>query len=65
MNRYVTEQLLTVEEAQRLSGYDNGYGRDERKEREKSIWSWQTVAGALDQHITDEQVEQMARLRRR
>lgn len=61
MNRYPSEQLMTVEEAQRLS--ELHAGREERASRERraSIWAWQSVAGALEQAVTDEQVEQVMR----
>lgn len=62
MNRYASEQLMTVEEAQRLSGLDTG--RDERKDR-PAIWAWQTVAGALAQTVTEEQVDRAMRAQRR
>jgi hypothetical protein len=65
VNRYPSEQLMTVEEAQRLSELHTG--RDERTARQQraNIWAWQSVAGALDQTITDEQVEQVMRSARK
>jgi hypothetical protein len=65
VNRYPSEQLMTVEEAQRLSELHTG--RDERTAREQraSIWAWQSVALALDQTVTDEQVEQVMRSARK
>ncbi len=62
MNRNLSERLMTVEEAMRLS--DPGYGRDPSdtqyaRYQHPSIWTWQTAAGALAQSLTDEQVEQM------
>lgn len=63
MNRYVSEQLMTVEEAERLSRLHTD--RDPRSERERpSIWAWQTVSGALAQIVSEEQVDQMMRGRR-
>jgi len=61
VNRYPSEQLMTVEEAQRLS--DLQTGREERTARERGarIWTWQSVAGALEQTVSDEQVEQVMR----
>jgi hypothetical protein len=61
MNRYASEQLMTVEEAQRLSGLDTR--RDERRDR-PAIWAWQTVAGVLAQTVTEEQVERAVRAKR-
>jgi hypothetical protein len=65
MNRYPTEQLMTVEEAERLSGLH--VGRDERKRpaERASIWAWQSLGGALTQTVTDEQVDEMMRTQRR
>lgn len=56
MNRYVSEQLMTVEEAQRLS-----YRPTEREQRNErsSIWAWQSVSGALAQIVSEEQIDQM------
>ena len=44
MNRYVSERLMTIEEAQALSRLETAY--EERKRRER-IWSWQTVDGLM------------------
>jgi hypothetical protein len=65
VNRYPSEQLMTVEEAQRLSELHSG--REERTERRRggAIWAWQSVAGALEQTVTDEQVEQVMRTARK
>jgi hypothetical protein len=65
MNRYVTERLMTIEEAKALSGLDQA--RDEREEQRKraTIWSWQSVEGALSQTVTDEQVERAMRAKRK
>jgi hypothetical protein len=62
MNRYVSEQLMTVDEAERLSRPHTD--RDPRTER-PSIWAWQTVSGALAQFVSEEQVEQMMRATRK
>jgi hypothetical protein len=64
MNRYLSEQLMTVEEAERLSGLHTG--RDERKQaREPSIWAWQSLPGALTQTVTEEQVDAVMRTLRK
>jgi len=63
MNRYLTERLMTVDEAAALShGVAPTYGTSD--ERRPSIWAWQTVEGALAQTISDEQVDQIVRARR-
>ncbi|HEY4365612.1 MAG TPA: hypothetical protein VGN07_00120 [Steroidobacteraceae bacterium] len=58
MYRNVSERLMTIEEAMRLS--DSNAGPHEKFER-PSIWSWQTVARAMAQIVTDEQVDEMVR----
>lgn len=62
MNRYVTPQLMTIEEAQRLS--DPHTSREANEERRR-IWAWQTIAGAMSMTIDDEQLDKMAALRLR
>ena len=62
MNRYVATQLMTIEEAQRLS--DPQTSREANEERRR-IWAWQTVAGAMSMTIDDEQLDKMAALRLR
>jgi endonuclease III len=65
MNRYVSEQLMTVEEAMRLSQLDGSY-HNEKAEQRKHIWAWQNVSGVLSQTVSDEQVDQaMKTLRKR
>ena len=65
MNRDLSERLMTVEEAMRLSdpaaGPDSHQTPFQRYQR-ASLWSWQTAAGAFAQTVTDEQVEQMHRV---
>lgn len=54
----ISERLMTVEEAMRLSELSAG----PRATFERpSIWSWQTVARAMAQAVTEEQVEAMMR----
>ena len=50
------EQLMTVEEATRLSYGDSS--RDSHTERQ-SIWAWQTVEGVLSGEVSDEVVSRM------
>jgi hypothetical protein len=58
MYRDVSERLMTIEEAMRLSELNTGpRGKFERA----SIWAWQTVARAMAQTITEEQVDAMMR----
>jgi hypothetical protein len=57
MNR-AREQLITVEEATRLSYGESG--RDFYRNERESIWAWQTVAGVLSQKISDQALSQMA-----
>jgi hypothetical protein len=65
VNRYVSEQLMTVEEAQRLSELHAGREEGTSRKRRPSIWAWQSVAGALEQTVTDEHVEQVMRTARK
>ena len=63
MNRYQqypATQLMTIEEAQRLSSLEGCELRRQERQRAR-MWSWQTVEGALSQMVTDEQLEQLAR----
>lgn len=57
MNRYISEQLMTIEEAQRLS--DPHTSREANEERQR-IWAWQTIANAMSMTIDDEQLDRMA-----
>jgi hypothetical protein len=61
VNRYPSEQLMTVEEAQRLSELHSGREERASRERRASIWAWQSVAGALEQTVSEDQVEQLMR----
>lgn len=62
MNRYPTEQLMTIEEAQRLS--DPRTSR-EAEEQRRRMWAWQNVAAAMSQKIDDETLDKMESLRLR
>jgi hypothetical protein len=65
MNRYPSEQLMTVEEAERLSELHTGRNRRKQPIRQPSLWAWQSVHGALGQTVTEEQVDEMMRTLRR
>jgi hypothetical protein len=66
MNRYPSEQLMTVEEAERLSELHTGRNRRKQPVRRRpSLWAWQSVAGALEQTVTEERVDEMMRTLRR
>ena len=65
MVRYPTEQLMTVEEAERLSELHTGRNRRKQPVRQPSLWAWQSVSGALEQTVTDEQVDNVIRTLRR
>ena len=61
MNRYPSEQLMTVEEAERLSELHTGRARRKQQPRQPSLWAWQSVSGALEQTVTEAQVEEAIR----
>lgn len=68
MNRhsqmYPATQLMTIEEAQRLSTLEGcELHRDERQRAR--LWSWQTVEGAMAPSTSDEQVEALSNRARR
>jgi hypothetical protein len=65
MNRYPTEQLMTVEEAERLSDLHTGRNRRRQPNGQPSLWAWQSVAGALEQTVTESQVDEMMQTLRR
>ncbi|HEU4653715.1 MAG TPA: hypothetical protein VFS47_07000, partial [Steroidobacteraceae bacterium] len=62
MSGYVSERLMTIEEAQRLC--DPHTSREANEERRR-IWAWQTIAGAMSMTIDEEQLDAMAALRLR
>ena len=62
MNRYPTEQLMTIEEAQRLS---DPHTSREAEEQRRRMWAWQNVAAAMSQTIGDETLDKMESLRLR
>lgn len=65
MNRCPSEQLMTVEEAERLSELHTGRNRRKQPVRQPSVWAWQSLDGALEQTVTEEQVDEMIRMPRR
>jgi hypothetical protein len=65
MNRYPSEQLMTVEEAERLSELHTGRDRRKQLARQPSLWAWQSVSGALEQTVTEEQIDAVMRTLRR
>ncbi len=65
MYRYPSEQLMTVEEAERLSELHTGRDRRKQPARQPSLWAWQSVSGALEQTVTDSQVDEVMRTLRR
>ena len=62
MNRHPTEQLMTIEEAQRLS---DPHTSREAEEQRRRMWAWQNVAAAMSQTIGDETLDKMESLRLR
>ena len=62
MNRYsqsdVATQLMTVEEAKRLSTLEGCELRHQEKQRAR-MWSWQTVEGAMSHSISDALIEDL------
>ena len=56
MYRYPSEQLMTVEEAERLSELHTGRQRRKQPARQPSLWVWQSFSGALTQTVTEERV---------
>lgn len=64
MNRYPSEQLMTVEEAERLSELHTGRQRRKQPARQPSLWAWQSLSGALTQTVTEEQVDEMMQTQR-
>ena len=61
MYRYPSEQLLTVEEAERLSELHTGRARRKQQPRQPSLWAWQSVSGALEQTVTEAQIDEVIR----
>jgi hypothetical protein len=65
MNRYPSEQLMTVEEAERLSELHTGRERRKRSTQQPILWAWQSVSGALAQTVSEDQVDEVMRTLRR
>jgi hypothetical protein len=58
MHRDVSQRLMTIEEAMHLSALSS----DPRSKFERpSIWAWQTVARAMAQTVSHEQIAAMTR----
>jgi hypothetical protein len=57
MNRYPSEQLMTVDEAERLSELHTGRKRRKQPVRQPSLWAWQSVSGALEQTVSEERMQ--------
>jgi hypothetical protein len=51
---------MTIEEAQHLSSLEGCEIRREEQQRAR-MWSWQTVAGAMSQVVSEEQVDLLSR----
>jgi hypothetical protein len=64
MNRYLAPRLMTIDEAKRLSYHGREDESPQARYRAPSVWSWQTVAGAMAQTVTDEQIDAVLRRRR-
>lgn len=59
MNRYLNEQLMTVEEAQRLS---DPHFSHEANEQRRRLWAWRSVADVMAQTISDSDLERLEKL---
>ena len=62
MNRDVTTQMMTIEEAQRLSDLSTSHAADKDRRR---MWAWQSVQAAMAQRVDDETLDRMESLRLR
>ena len=51
MNRYPSEQLMTVEEAERLSELHTGRSRRKQPVRQPGLWVWADVAEAATPNV--------------
>jgi hypothetical protein len=60
-----SEQLMTVDEAERLSELHTGPKRRKKPARQPSLWVWQSVRGALTQTVAEEQVDEVMQTLRR
>lgn len=58
--RDTATQLMTIEEAQRLSTLEGCELRREERQRAR-MWSWQTVEGAMHQAISDDQIDSLSK----
>ncbi len=62
MNRYPTSQLMTVEEAQRLSDLETSYAENEKRRR---MWASHSVEAMMSQTVSEETLDKMESLRTR
>jgi hypothetical protein len=62
MNRYPTSQLMTVEEAQRLSDLETSHAENEKRRR---MWAAHSVEAVMSQTVSDETLDKMESLRLR
>ena len=62
MDRFVSEQLMTVAEAERLSRLQDSH---DRRDKRPGIWAWQSVAAVLAQTLSEQQLDQVMRKSRR
>ena len=63
MNRYPTTQLMTVEEAQRLSDLETSHAENEKRRRR--MWAAHSVEAVMSQTVSDETLDKMESLRLR
>jgi hypothetical protein len=55
---------MTIEEAQQLSGLDERYdSRTGAPNARRNLWSWQTVAGAMSQTVSEAQIDELMKRR--
>jgi hypothetical protein len=58
------ERLMTIEEAQQLSGLDERYdSRTGTPNARRNLWSWQTVEGAMSQTVSEAQIDELMKRR--
>ncbi len=62
MNRYPTSQLMTVEEAQRLSDLETSHAENEKRRR---MWASHSVEAMMSQTVSEETLDKMESLRTR
>ncbi|NLG76798.1 MAG: hypothetical protein GX535_11205 [Xanthomonadaceae bacterium] len=60
MNRFATSQLMTIEEAQRLSDLETSHAENEKRRR---IWASHSVEAVMSQDVSEETLDNMESLR--